>query len=271
MAMRWPLLRFNLHHIALAAVLILVADMIWGGWLLLLAVPICVLLVALVSYAIARPASGLFYPTVTHGPRRGRRVALSFDDGPDPKTTPQVLDALAANGARATFFVIGQALERHPQLARRMVADGHVLGNHSWRHSRLQNFRLRTWQGGEIDRCEQAINRIASPERARLYRPPMGLKIGALCRELWRRRLTLVAWSLHSHDTRLSSAEAIAARVLDRVRGGDIILLHDGHDLPGQHRAYCVEAVTLILQGLQDQGLVCVTVPELLDDTAAAD
>lgn len=262
--MKWSLLRFNLHHLALAAVVILVVGAIRNGWPVLLVVPVCIALVALITDSIARPASGLFYPTITHGPRDSHRVALSFDDGPDPDITPQVLDALADNSARATFFVIGQSLERHPGLARRMVDEGHVLGNHSWQHSRMQNFRFRTWQREELDRAERAIERVSGVDRARLYRPPMGLKIGELCRELWRRRLVVVAWSLHSHDTRLTNPEDIAKRVLSGVRGGDIILLHDGHDLAGRHRPHCVEAVTLILQGLEKKGLECVTIPELL-------
>lgn len=262
--MKWPWLRFNLHHFALAAVVALVVGMIWGGWPVVLAAPVCVVIVVLITDGIARPASALFYPTLTHGPRDRRRVALTFDDGPDPDTTPRVLDALAASGARATFFVIGQSLERHPELARRLVEEGHVLGNHSWQHSRFQNFRFRKWQRREIARCEHAIANVVNTARSGLYRPPMGLKIGELCRELWHKRLTLVAWSLHSHDTRLASAEQIARRVLSRVRGGDIILLHDGHDLPGRHRPYCVEAVKLILKGLDEKDLQCVTIPDLL-------
>lgn len=263
-AMKWPLLRFNVHHLALVAVMVFAAGMIWAGWSAWWGLPACAILVAVICDAIARPTSSLFYPTVTHGARGVNCVALTFDDGPDPQTTPQVLDALAANGTRATFFVIGRLVERHPQLVRRMVDEGHVLGNHSWQHSRGQNFRGRRWQRDEINRGQQAISRVSGGAGSHLYRAPMGLKIGALCHELWRQNLVLVAWSLHSHDTRLDSAEVIASRVLARVRGGDIILLHDGHDLPDQHRPHCVEAVKLILQGLQEKGLDCVTVPELL-------
>lgn len=106
---------------------------VFGFSLLSVGIPAAILL-ALFADGIARPGSSLFYPTVTHGPRTGQRVALSFDDGPDPQVTPAVLDALAQYDARATFFTIGRSLEAHPHLAQRLLAEHHELGNHSWQH-----------------------------------------------------------------------------------------------------------------------------------------
>src|SRR5579872_5072801 len=100
-----PLLRFNLHHLSLLACLFLAAGAISLAWSWWLSAPLIVILVLLVTDAIARPSSNLFYPTVSHGPRGEKRVALSFDDGPDPVVTPEVLDALKEYGAKATFFV----------------------------------------------------------------------------------------------------------------------------------------------------------------------
>ncbi|MDN5861887.1 MAG: polysaccharide deacetylase family protein [Salinisphaera sp.] len=265
--MRLCWLRFNLHFLLTLALVMAIVGVGWGAWPMLPGSAVAILLALLLADAIARPSCALLYPTVVHGPRDSGAVALSFDDGPDPLVTPQVLDALAACGARATFFVIGRSLAKHPGLARRMVAEGHALGNHSWQHSRLQNFRFRRWHREEIARCEKAIAAVAGEDRFRLYRPPVGLKIGELCRELWHQRLTLVAWSLHSRDTRAASPQQIAERVLARVRGGDIVLLHDGHDRPGKRRPLCADAVPLILQGLQRKGLECVTIPELLPGT----
>jgi peptidoglycan/xylan/chitin deacetylase (PgdA/CDA1 family) len=265
-----PYLRFNLHHLSLACCVLLVIGMLFYDWPVLLAGSALLLLVLLVTYAIARPGSGLFYPTVSHGPRQGRRVALSFDDGPDPEMTPQVLDVLAEHGVRATFFVIGKALAAHPAIGRRMAAEGHAIGNHSWQHSRWQNFYSTRWHGEEIERGERAIAAVTDSNAAVLYRPPVGLKSGELAHAAWRRGLTLVAWSLHSRDTRLADPQSIARRVLDRIRAGDIVLMHDGHDLPGRTRPLCAAALRLILQGLRDRGLECVTIPELLAPAATA-
>lgn len=221
-------------------------------------------LLALIADGVARPGSSLFYPTVTHGPRNSRRVALSFDDGPDPEVTPSVLEALAEYSARATFFSIGRLLEKHPQLAGRLVAHGHELGNHSWRHSRWQNFFGEEELAREIERGARAIAAVTGSPVEPLYRPPIGLKSPPLARAARRYRLTLVAWSLHSGDTRTSDPKRIAQRVLNRIRPGDIVLMHDGHDRPTQHRAACAQAVPLILRGLSEKGLECVTVSELL-------
>lgn len=219
---------------------------------------------ALIADGVARPGSGIFYPTVTRGPSDGRRVALSFDDGPDPEVTPAVLDALVKHGARATFFTIGRSLQEHPQLAERLVAEGHELGNHSWQHSRWQNFFDPGEQAREIERGAQAIAAVTGSRGKPLYRPPIGLKSPRLARAAYRHQLILVAWSLHSRDTRTADPEQVKQRVLDRIRPGDIVLMHDGHDQPGRHRLACAQALPGILQGLRAKGFECVTVSELL-------
>lgn len=266
---KWRWLRWNLHRFTLAYVLITAGGVLAFGWPLLVLIIPGALLVWVVADGMARPGSSLFYPTVTHAARDGKRVALSFDDGPDPLVTPQVLDALAHYGAHATFFVIGKSLAAQPELGRRMLAEGHALGNHSWRHSRWQNFRLFRWHVRELERCEQAIAALDTSQ-VRLYRPPVGLKRPELARAVWERGLTLVAWSLHSRDTFVHDPERIARRVLKKIRGGDIVLLHDGHDLAGRQRLQCVAGLRLILQGLTDKGLDCVTIPELLHLSGAA-
>ena len=222
-------------------------------------------LLALLTDGVARPTSSLFYPTVSHGPRTHDRVALSFDDGPDPEVTPAVLDALAEHGARATFFAIGRLLEAHPRLARRIAAEGHELGNHSWRHSRWQNFFGAAAQAREIAHGARAIAAVTGRSARPLYRPPIGLKSPPFARAAYQSRLTLIGWSLRSRDTQTADPERIAARVLRRIRGGDIVLLHDGHDQPGRHRPACAQAVPLILQGLREKGLECATVSDLLE------
>lgn len=218
---------------------------------------------------VFRPQSGLLAPTVVRGPRAGNRVAITFDDGPDPRVTPAILDALRAAGARATFFVIGRAVEAAPALARRIVEEGHELGNHSFAHSRVLNFRGARGMAQEIARGAAALTPFSGLDGVPpLYRPPIGLKNPALARVARRMGLTIVAWSVHGHDTGRRGAPAIAARVLARTRPGDIILLHDGCDRPPRGaapaRAATLEALPEILAGLAARGLAPVTVSELL-------
>ncbi len=222
------------------------------------------LFLGLCADGIARPGSSIAYPTVTHGARDLNRVALTFDDGPDPEVTPRILDALAKYDARATFFVIGRSVEAHPALTRAILAGGHELANHSWAHSRLQNFFSVEAQEREIERCEAAIVAVTGRQAPSLFRPPLGTKSPPLARAAWIKRLTLVAWSLHSHDSRIPDADRIARRVLGRIRAGDIVLMHDGHDLLGRHRPATAAALPEILWSLRERGLRPVTVSDLI-------
>lgn len=224
----------------------------------------------LMADGIFRPASAILYPTLVRGRTDRPEVSLTFDDGPDPEITPRLLDMLAEHQARATFFVIGRQLEQSLAIGRRMLQEGHELSNHSWQHSRLQNFYSATAHGVEIDRCAQLIKSLTGQEHEPLYRPPVGLKSPAMARAAHKRKLTAVAWSIHSRDTIMRDANAIAHNVLRRIGRGDIVLLHDGHDLANRHRPIIHEIVPLLLKGLRERGLRSVPVSELSADTLPA-
>jgi peptidoglycan-N-acetylglucosamine deacetylase len=213
---------------------------------------------------IFRPTSSTFYPTISNGPRTGNKIALTFDDGPDPEVTPAVLDAMGQAGARGTFFTIGRNLERNTQIAARALAEGHELGNHSWRHAYWQNFYSTGMHARDLERNIRIIQGLTKTSKEPLFRPPVGLKSPSLARVALKRDLTIVAWSLHSRDTMSGNAQAIARRVLNRVQPGDIVLMHDGHDLEGRHRRGIIPALPLILEGLRERRLESVTVSELL-------
>lgn len=221
-------------------------------------------LLAVLTDGIFRPSSSVLYPTISRGPRSQPRVALTFDDGPDPEVTPAVLDTLRSCAARATFFVIGRHLEKNTATAARALAEGHELGNHSWMHSYFQNFYRTDKQHMDVDRSARLIQQLCGTTTEPLYRAPVGLKSPPLARVAHARKLTMVAWSLHSRDTIARDAKATAARVLSRIAPGDIVLMHDGHEREGQHRRVAAAALPLILRGLQERGLSSVTVSELL-------
>ncbi len=146
----------------------------------------------------------------------------------------------------------------------RIHAEWHELGNHSYDHSPLLNFARVPAMQAEILRGARAVQRITGKTSAPLYRPPVGLKNPPLAKVVERLGLNVVAWSLHSHDTRKQNPQAIAERVLSRVRSGDIILMHDGHHRPGKSRPATTKALRLILQGLREKGLATVTVSDLV-------
>jgi peptidoglycan-N-acetylglucosamine deacetylase len=246
-----------------------------GSATLLAATPIVLgasagLFAAVLADGVFRPSSSVFYPTVSHGPRSRPEVALTFDDGPDPEVTPSILDALARAGARATFFVIGRHLEKHSAIAARAVLEGHEIGNHSWTHSYFQNFYPTRMQADDVGRGARLIQHLCGSSAEPLYRAPIGLKSPALARVAHARKATVVAWSIHSRDTLARDPQTTAAHILSRVRPGDIILMHDGHERDDGRRTLAARALPIILRGLHERGLRSVTVSELLRSSHAS-
>ena len=193
-------------------------------------------------------------PILAHLPGRQNAVALTFDDGPSPETTPVILDILREEDARATFFVLGEAAERYPDLLRRTAAEGHSIGIHAYRHA---PFVLKSAQAirSEIARTESAI-RSACPDTKIIpwLRPPNGFKSPGLIWVLRRAGYRPAAWSVDSRDYRESDPARIAAHVLGKSQAGVIILLHDGPE-----NAATAPALRTVLRGLAERGLILVS------------
>ena len=155
-------------------------------------------------------------------------IALTFDDGPDPRTTPQLLDLLDDRGIVATFFLIGEKAAQYRDIVKRIVGSGHDLGNHSFTHSDPKQTSTAKFLD-EVRRTKELLEEIAG-RPCRLVRPPkgslsMGKQLG-----LWRAGMTIVLWSVDPRDYRMeSTAQAEAWGAAYRPRGGDIVLLHDNH------------------------------------------
>jgi peptidoglycan/xylan/chitin deacetylase (PgdA/CDA1 family) len=156
----------------------------------------------------------------------GRAVALTFDDGPHPRGTPATLKALAQHGVRATFFLVGEHVERHPDVALDIAAAGHDVGLHCYRHRSL--LRLAPWQLREdLRRAESAII-AATGLTPRLYRPPYGVLTTAALLYARRHLYTTLLWARSGRDWRAGATPAtIAADAAAGLRGGEVILLHD--------------------------------------------
>jgi peptidoglycan/xylan/chitin deacetylase (PgdA/CDA1 family) len=194
-------------------------------------------------------------------------VALSFDDGPDPVVTPEVLDLLRGRGIKATFFILSERAEKHPELARRVVAEGHEVGLHGANHDNLTTLRF----GEVVNRVRGGKRRlrevVGSP--VRLFRPPYGaqnLRTFFLTRFLG---MKVVIWSADPNDWDQIDPQEIVDRTLDKAKPGGIILLHDGWTPdpdnpsagPSGDKANIVK---LILDALDGAGLRATTVSNLL-------
>ncbi len=194
-------------------------------------------------------------PILTRLPDSQNAVALTFDDGPSAETTPLVLDALHSENARATFFVLGKAVDRHPDLLRRIAAEGHAVGIHAYTH---EPFVLKNTRAilEEIQRTEAAVRRACPNVRLISWvRPPHGFKSLTLLWTLRRAGCGLVAWSLDSRDYRKHAPAQIAARV-SKAKAGTIVLLHDG-----PNNAATAAALKSVLHGLAERGLAAAPLP----------
>jgi peptidoglycan/xylan/chitin deacetylase (PgdA/CDA1 family) len=200
---------------------------------------------------------------VWRGPRRGRRIALTFDDGPDPAWTPGILEMLAAAGARATFFLVGERAARAPALVRAMAAAGHEIANHSWSHRSLWLAGPRR-TGEEIGRAH-ALLRDLSGQAPRHFRPPWGMVNAVMFTVLRRWNERCVFWSVQPEGLRQQPAARQTAHVLHRAHPGAIVDLHDAEGVAGAP-ARLHEALPGMIDGLRGAGYELVTVAELLAD-----
>lgn len=199
------------------------------------------------------------------GPPEAHVVAITFDDGPDPRFTPAILEILAKEKVKATFFMVGKHVEKYPHLARQVVAAGHEIGNHTYSHANLLQAPLGRITA-EIERGEEAIFN-ATGLRPSLFRPPRGLYEAKLIEETKARGYTVILWSLSSNDWLEMRPVDISRTILQNVAPGDIILFHDSGNLiraEGGERLPTVRSLKTVLAGLKEQGYDFVTVTELL-------
>lgn len=205
-------------------------------------------------------AKARVFGTVT-GVRTGAQAtALTFDDGPDPESTPALLDLLARYGARATFFLIGKRAAKHPELVARILAEGHAIGNHSWDHPALSRLSF-AGVGDQLRRAAAAIDRPLA-----LMRPPYGDQ--SLASHLAARRLgyAVITWSLVGADWAQDDGGVIAGRILEGLHPGAIVLLHDTlasfESEACRDRGPMLAAVGAVLATRPDWAFL--TVPELM-------
>ena len=213
------------------------------------------------AWGAAAPSSQLFGRTLRHTGDAGA-IALTFDDGPNPTATPQLLDLLTKHQARATFFLIGRHVRAFPALAREVVARGHEIGNHTETHPSL------TWLASsqieeELERCDEAIS-SAGGVTPRWMRPPYGYRNPLLNGVVTRRGNAGVAmWSVAARDWKTEATEPVIER-LRRARGGDIVLLHDGdHRVLQGKRGHVIAALEYCLPRWKDSGFRFVTMNEI--------
>jgi peptidoglycan/xylan/chitin deacetylase (PgdA/CDA1 family) len=215
------------YHLLLA-----MAAVLWiASWLagsIAMAIVVGAGVTTLMGLGVAFPHMKMFGPYVCEGVAKQKRVALTFDDGPDPRSTPALLEVLKAAQIQAAFFCIGSKVEAHPELAARIVQEGHLVENHTYHHSNATNFFTTSRLQAELVQTQSSVARVTG-QAPRLFRPPMGLSNPRVFRAARRLGLRVIGWTARGLDTKFTDPAGIVRRLEHGFKPGGILLLHDGN------------------------------------------
>lgn len=196
-----------------------------------------------------------------HGPSANKQIAITFDDGPDIKYTPQILDILRKHDVKATFFVMGSRVAGHPDIAKRIHQEGHLLANHTYWHPKLfrEEIARMKWEVTETDKAIRSIVGY-SPK---LFRAPYGGLNDSLLKELGDMNYSVIGWTVDSRDWTQADSETVKSNVRSTLDAGSIVLFHSGGDWT-QNLSGGVQALDELIPQLKKEGYQFVTVSELL-------
>jgi len=197
-----------------------------------------------------------------------KQLALTYDDGPNDPHTFRLLEILARHNVRATFFLIGRYVEQRPDIVRELVHAGHVVGNHTFTHP-LLTFEGESEVRKQLTDC-RAVLQAAIGEHSKFFRPPFGGRRPAVLRVARQLGLEPVMWSVTGYDWNAPSAEVIEREVQKQIRGGEVILLHDGgHRQMGADRSQTVLATEHLIARYRSEGYEFVTVQQMTETASA--
>lgn len=219
-------------------------------------------LVSAAGYQSMAPTGQWYGRTLTSGPRGSKRIALTYDDGPNDSHTLHLLDVLAKHNVQATFFMIGRYVHQRPEIARAVAQARHIIGNHTFTHP-LLIFKSKAETRRQLIDCRQALQ-DAVGEHSNLFRPPFGGRNPMTIRIARELGLQTVMWNVTGYDWNAPPDGVIEKKVARQIQGGDVILLHDGGHLAlGADRSQTVIATDTLVRRYRDQGYQFVTVEEM--------
>ncbi len=228
----------------------------WIWFFLLILISLCI-----TSFGAYKIQWNYFLKSIHAGKPLG--IALTFDDGPEPATTPAILEILKKYQAKATFFVIGKKAVLYPELIHQIVEEGHTLANHSYSHSNWIGFFSEKKLQADISRNTELIKKL-SGKQTRFFRPPFGVTNPKYRRILKSLNLISIAWTLRSYDTTISNKEKLVKRITNNLFPGTIILLHDNQNIT-------LEALPDILKYCNTFGINIVNLADLIEQEPYAE
>ncbi|HJT74694.1 MAG TPA: polysaccharide deacetylase family protein [Chitinophaga sp.] len=251
----------NIALFVLLAAALLVNSFLWPlPWWVFVLLPLPY--VAALVWGACNVASGFYMPVVCKAETDEKVIAITFDDGPLSQHTPAILDILQKEQAPAAFFCIGRHIAGQEQLLRRMEAEGHVIGNHSFTHHFWFDMFGSEKMLAELRQVDDAVEK-ATGKRPRLFRPPYGVTNPNLRRAVQRGNYTAVGWNIRSLDTVAKSREELLQRIKPAVQPGAVLLLHDSMDVT-------LEALPELISFLKGEGYRIERIDKLLNIPAYA-
>ena len=214
-------------------------------------------MLAVLVYGASRISSNFFVPSVCQGDRASNMVALTFDDGPDPVRTREITEILERFNCKASFFLTGGKVAGNEEIVKAVAAAGHSIGNHSFSHSN----KFPIYRGRTISREIRETNRVLeglTGSRVIYFRPPFGVTNPNIHRGLRGMKMIVVGWSIRSFDTRNEDADKVIRRITRRLRGGDIVLLHETSD-------HIMQILEQLLPAIEARELNCVSLDRMLE------
>ena len=199
-----------------------------------------------------------FVNSINKGSNKG--VAITFDDGPDPSITPQILDILAKENVKAAFFVIGNKIEAEKELVQRIYNEGHTIGNHSFSHTKKLTTSSTSVLKEDFLKCSQSIESVIK-QKPIFFRPPYGVTNPRYKRAITALNFKSIGWSIRSLDTKTNDAKKLYNSIVKKISKGSIMLFHDTQKVT-------IEVLPLIIKYCKDNGINIVPLPELINQRA---
>lgn len=254
--------QFSNISLIVSTIIIVALDYYVGYWIILLLIPLFAFYISLLVMGSASIRFNFYLKSLKRAAVPGKVVGLTFDDGPDEKITPKILELLDLYNIKAGFFCVGSKIEESPEIVKTVFNKGHIIGNHSYSHSKIFDLRSTKNMIIEIERTNELIKKTIG-KKPTLFRPPFGVTNPLLAKAIKKTGVISLGWSLRSWDTN-GKINKVVNRLKRKVHSGDIILFHD-------NRENTVEILSRFLPYLVENGYQVVPLDKLLKVKAYED